>query len=138
MNSEKKLDSIIQQMAELNLTGVGFSDYQKAKSLDIVFKTIKEVRAIANKDDLFADAAKKIFSFLDEDAKKAGYNIGNKKKEKVKNFIELFRELCQTNYKGNLQKIYKHRFHVRSAYIWYIEELILRKSKEKKKKEEKK
>nr|MDO8111922.1 hypothetical protein [Candidatus Sigynarchaeota archaeon] len=121
---EKKNETLIEQMAGLMLTGdmsKGFSDYKKAKALDALFKVIKQAKKGSTNDDILADAANQIRSFLDEDAKAAGYDsIGEKKAGAIAKFIELFRQLCDENYGGNVRATYRNRNHLRSAYLWYV------------------
>lgn len=126
--------SIIQQMAELNLTGQGYSDYQKAKTLDIAFESIKTVTRDVKPSDVFAAASKKIFIFLENNQKKRGYFIGAGEKiaKKIETFEALFQKLCDNEYNGSLRRMYKNRFSIRSAYLWYIDQVI-RQNIEKKK-----
>ena len=139
MTEKNELETLssIQQMAILNLRGDGFSDYQKAKALDIAFETVKNVPRDMKKEDIFAAASKKIFTFLDNDIKKRypqGQGAGEKTIKKIEQFINLFRKLCKEEYHNSLRQMYKNRFPIRSAYLWYIDQVIRQNIEKKKEK----
>lgn len=123
-NTEKI--SILEQMAELGLSGDGFSEYQKAKALDLVFNAMRQTMVGKDKKYTYSIASNQIKKFLEKQFSKNYI-------EEIENFISLFDKLVDMNpWNGELKRLYRDRFKIRDSYLWCMDKRIYRLSQEKK------
>lgn len=114
--------SLLSQMAALNLTEEGFSDYAKSKALNIMLKVLQRRKGEEDVETAYAASAKYI-------AELPNWDTENKedRTDRVKKFIELFKQLVCIEYGGSIEKLLHRKNIVRAAYIWEVSEFLNKK-----------
>lgn len=111
--------SVLAHMASLNLTGDGYSDYAKARALNVVFKTLQKLRNEESLETAYGAAAKYIADFA--------YGEPKDKNERIRQFIALFKQLVEIEFHGSISTLLHKRNVIRAAYIWEVSEMLSKK-----------
>ena len=114
--------SLIAQMAALNLTEKGGSDYAKSKALNILLKALQRRKNGEDLETTYAAASKYIADMPNWDSE-------NKEDRslRINKFMTLFKKLVDVEYGGMPENLLHRKNIIRAAYIWEVSEMLSKK-----------